>query len=510
MKAIEIRDLFRVYSTPDGDAAALQGLTLDVGEHELVVVLGPSGSGKTTLLQIVAGHERASAGVVRVFDRDARRLPARDRSRIVGYVDQHYERALAPELTVRELVALPLELRGVPARAAARRVDALLERVGLGGRGDARRAELSGGEQQRVALCAGLAHEPTLLLADEPTGELDAANAGRVYRLIGELAREEGCAALIVSHDQASTAIADRVVQIRDGRLAAESGPAGNGASIVVGRGGWLHLPEELLARAGIGSHAIAALEEGRLVVEPAAGEELPVAPEPRVDGRVRPATEGAVAELRAVSKRYGATVVLDGLDARFDAGRLTVVTGPSGSGKTTLLHLVAGLAEPTSGEVVALGRELSGLDRTARARLRAASVGVVSQQSVLVPFLGAQENVELGLALRGRSAGERHAPALEALKAVGLEHRAGQRVSRLSSGEQARVALARAVAARPALLLADEPTSRLDESNAFEVALLLARLARELGIAVVCATHDARVIDQADEELALGQEASS
>ena len=136
---------------------------------------------------------------------------------------------------------------------------------------------------------------------------------------------------------------------------------------------------------------------------------------------------------------------------------------------------------------------------------LRAASVGVVSQQSGLVPFLGAQENVELGLALRGRSAGERHAPALEALKAVGLEHRAGQRVSRLSSGEQARVALARALAARPALLLADEPTSRLDEANALEVALLLARLAHELGIAVVCATHDRRVIDQADGAVALG-----
>ncbi|MGZ4317862.1 MAG: ABC transporter ATP-binding protein [Gaiellaceae bacterium] len=505
MNAIEIRDLFRVYSTPEGDAAALQGLTLDVGEHELVVVLGPSGSGKTTLLQIVAGHVRASAGVVRVFDKDARRLPARDRSRIIGYVDQHYERALAPELTVRELIALPLELRGMPARVAARRVEALLDRVGLADRRDARRAELSGGEQQRIALCAGLAHEPALLLADEPTGELDAANAGRVYHLIGELAREEGCAALIVSHDQASTAIADRVIQIRDGRLAAESGPAGNGASIVVGRGGWLHLPEELLARAGIGSHAVAALEEGRLVVEPVAGEEPAVAPEPRVDGRVRPVAAGAVAELRAVSKRYGSTLVLDGLDASFAAGRLTAVTGPSGSGKTTLLHLVAGLVEPSGGEVVVLGRELSGLDRAERSRLRGGSVGVVSQQSGLVPFLGAQENVELGLALRGRPADERQGPALAALKAVGVEHRAGQRVSRLSSGEQARVALARAVAARPALLLADEPTSRLDEANALEVALLLARLAGELGIAVVCATHDRRVIDQADDEFSLG-----
>ena len=504
MRAVEIRDLFRVYSTPEGDAAALQGLTLAVEERELVVVLGPSGSGKTTLLRAVAAQERPSAGVVRVFGRDAARLSGRERSRILGYVDQHYERALAPELTVRELVALPLELRGAPPREAAAKAEALLERVGLAEKREARPGELSGGEQQRVALCAGVAHEPQLLLADEPTGELDGASATRVYELIGELAREQGCSALIVSHDQASTEIADRVVHIRDGRLAAESGPSGNGAAIVVGRGGWLHLPEELLLQAGIGSHAVAAVEKGRVVVERAGGEVVPAYAERRVDGRA-PVAAGTVAELHSLSKRFGRSLVLDELDASFAAGRLAAVTGPSGSGKTTLLNLIAGLEPPSSGRVTVLGQELTSLDRARRARLRAASIGVVSQQSGLVPFLGAQENVELGLALRGRAADERPRLALEALKAVGLEHRAAQRVSRLSSGEQARVALARALAARPALLLADEPTSRLDEANALEVALLLARLAHELGIAVVCATHDRRVIDQADGAVALG-----
>jgi ABC-type lipoprotein export system ATPase subunit len=503
VRAVEIRDLFRVYSTPEGDAAALQGLTLSVEEHELVVVLGPSGSGKTTLLRAVAAQERPSAGVVRVFGRDAARLSGRARSRLLGYVDQHYERALAPELTVRELVALPLELRGARPRDAAAKADALLERVGLAEKRKARPGELSGGEQQRVALCAGVAHEPQLLLADEPTGELDSASAARVYELIGQLARERGCSALIVSHDQASTEIADRVVHIRDGRLAAESGPSGNGASIVVGRGGWLHLPEELLLQAGIGSHAVAAVEEGRVVVAPA-GEVVATPAERRVDGR-GPVATGTVAELRSLSKRFGQSLVLDGLDASFAAGRLAAVTGPSGSGKTTLLNVMAGLEAPSAGTVTVVGHELTSLDRAARARLRAASIGVVSQQSGLVPFLGAQENVELGLALRGRAEDERPGLALEALRAVGLEHRAGQRVSRLSSGEQARVALARGIAARPALFLADEPTSRLDEANALEVALLLARLAHELGIAVVCATHDRRVIDQAEDELRLG-----
>jgi peptide/nickel transport system ATP-binding protein len=513
VSAVEIRDLFRVYSTPEGDAAALQGLSLDVAERELVVVLGPSGSGKTTLLRTVAALERPSAGSIRVFGTDVGRLSALSggayRMGTLGYVDQHYSRALAPELSLRELVALPLELRGVARREASLRADGLLERVGLAERRDARPRELSGGEQQRAALCAGVAHEPRLLLADEPTGELDAANAARIYRLIGELAREQGCSALIVSHDAASTQIADRVVQLRDGRLAAESGRAGDGTTIVVGRGGWLHLPEELLQRAGIATHAVVELADGRIVVSPAGTGTVPGTETVSVTGTDAPAPAPepgeTVAELANVSKVFGRTTVFDQVAAGFRAGRLTAVTGPSGSGKTTLLHLVAGLEPPSTGTVSVLGRDLSNLDRSQRARLRASSVGVVGQQAGLIPFLSGQENVELGLELRGVPADQRGEQALQALEAVGLEHRTAQRVSRLSSGEQARVALARAVAPRPALLLADEPTSRLDETNALEVALLLARLARELGTAVVCATHDRRVIDQADDEVALG-----
>jgi ABC-type lipoprotein export system ATPase subunit len=509
VSGVDVRDLFRVYSTPEGDAAALQGLTLEVGEREVVVVLGPSGSGKTTFLRTVAGLERPSAGGVHVFGTDVAKLSllgrAAYRMQTLGYADQHYERVLVPELSARELVALPLALRGWTPGEADRRADELLERVGLAARRGARPGELSGGEQQRVALSAALAHRPKLLLADEPTGELDAANAARIYALIGELAREQGCTTIIVSHDAASTAIADRAVHIRDGRLAAESGPSGDGrARIVVGRGGWLHLPEEYLVRAGIGSRAVATVEEGRIVVSPAEGERIaPVEPLPKPpapDVRME-----LVAEAVAISKSYGRAPVFAGVDARFLSARLTAVTGPSGSGKTTLLHLLAGLVEPTSGDIAVLGRPLAELDRTARARLRRASVAVVGQQSGLLPFLSAEENVELALAVRGVEPDEARERAHEALEAVDLTRRAAQRVARLSSGEQARVALARAVAARPALMLVDEPTSRLDEANAVEIALLLARLARERGIAVVCATHDPRVIEQADEELPLG-----
>jgi len=504
--AIELRDVFRVHSTPEGDAAALQGLSLQVREAEVLTVLGPSGSGKSTLLRLLAGLERPSAGAVRVLGEDVGKLPARRlaryRSSTLGYADQHYARALAPELSARELVSLQLGLHGTPARERLRRADELLERVGLTDKRGRRPDELSGGEQQRVALCAALAHRPRIFLADEPTGELDSATAGQVYAVLAELVREYRCTTVVVSHDPESTRIADRIVRIRDGRVSEEWAREGEASdTIVVGRGGWLRLPEELLLRAGIGSHATARFEGGAVVVEPVPGTGVE-----RVSDTVRVSAApsgGVVVETQGLTKRYGDTVVLEGLDATFQAGTLHAITGPSGSGKTTLLHLLAGLELPEAGRVVLDGQDVSALDRTGRAALRRAKVAYVGQQVGLVPHLSALENVELGLALRGVA--ETRPPSLAALDSVGLAERATQRVSRLSHGERARVAIARAVAARPRLLLADEPTSRLDGANAVAVAVLLARLARDAGAAVLCSTHDPLVIEQADAELRLG-----
>jgi len=506
--AIDVRDLFRVHQTPEGDAAALQGLSLTVLEREVVTVLGPSGSGKSTLLRILAGLDRPSAGTVRVFGVELGKLPATDVARYrmctVGYADQHYARALSPELTARELVGLELGLAGANHAERAHRADELLERVGLTDKRAAHPSELSGGEQQRVAVAASLAHRPRLFLADEPTGELDAQSATLVYETIGELVRAERCTAVIVSHDPESATIADRIVRIRDGRVSEETarGPDAKEA-IVVGRGGWLRLPEELLRRSGIRSHATARLQGSEIVVsaprqeDPVPESPTPVA-EPARDTRV-------VAELRSVAKVYGsgagARTAIDGLDTQVRSSSMTVVTGPSGSGKTTLLHLLAGLELPTSGAVVVLGTNVEGLDRAGRARLRRDHIGYVGQQAGLVPALSALENVELALALRNRPPDG----ARETLVAVGLEDRIEQRVSRLSTGERGRVAIARALAARPELLLADEPTSRLDQANALAVGTLFVRLARELGTAVVCATHDPLLIEQADEVLKLG-----
>jgi ABC-type lipoprotein export system ATPase subunit len=469
------------------------------------VVLGPSGSGKTTLLRVLAGFERASAGSVRIAGRELGRLSGRElgryRASTLGYADQHYRRALAGELTAAELVAVSPGLAGAAPRERARRADELLERVGLLARRDARPDELSGGEQQRVALCAALAHRPALLLADEPTGELDAETAARVTALLAELVREQDATALVVSHDPASTTVADRVVHIRDGRVSEEANGAGPGA-VVVGRGGWLRVPEELLVAAGIGGRARLELRDGALALRPIAGA---TPPQPARLPASPAGTPGAAATLRGLTRRFGAESALQGLDASFRPGRLTVVTGPSGSGKTTLLRLLAGLDVPTEGEVEVDGVVLSRLGRDGRAGFRRAKIALVPQAPALTGFLDARENIETALAVRGVDGAAASERAAEALAAVGLAEHAGRPVDELSAGQRARVAIARALAARPLLLLADEPSARLDASTTVGVGALLRDLAHASGTTLVCATHDPLLIEQADDELQLG-----
>ncbi|MDQ3067567.1 MAG: ATP-binding cassette domain-containing protein [Actinomycetota bacterium] len=509
---VEIRDLFRVYPSAEGGVVALQGLTMTVETGELCVVLGPSGSGKSTLLRIVGGFDRPSAGTVRVAGVDVASLgsweAARFRSRAIGYADQHYWRALAGELTARELVGVQLGLAGVPRRARDARADELLEGVGLDARRDAHPRELSGGEQQRIAICAALASRPQLLIADEPTGELDATSAREVLDLIADLVRGEGSTALIVSHDPASAEQADRVVHVRDGRVSDEHLVGGAEGSIVVGRGGWLRLPEDLLRSAGISTRATARLDDGRaLIVQPSGGDCVETT-QASVDLRNQAESEGLrvvstqtpVIEGRRLTKRFGSVAAIDRLDATFEVGKLTVVTGPSGSGKSTLLHLLAGLELPDEGDVVVDGVSLGSLDRAGRAELRRTRLAFVGQTAGLTPFLGARANIELALELRGLPTDT----AMAALTDVGLEEHADRQVSELSAGQRERAALARAVAVRPLVIVADEPTARLDGANALALGSLLAELARTSGCAVICATHDPLLIEQADVELSL------
>jgi ABC-type lipoprotein export system ATPase subunit len=496
VNAAEIHDGFRIYDVPDGGIAALRGLDLVVREGEIVVVLGPSGCGKSTLLRVLAGLDRLSAGRAHVLGVDLGRA---DRGRIralrsgaLGLLDQHYARSLSADLTCSQTIAQQPGLLGAAPAAAVHAAERLLRRVGLADRRHDLPAALSGGEQQRVAVCAALAHGPRLLLADEPAGELDAENARTTYALLEELVREARGAAVIVSHDPAAAEIADRLVYLEDGRVVEEESRAKPRALVVAN--GWLRLPDALLHELGRPQRIVARRNGAKLALTPAADEEPVAAESTRRRPAARPAA-AVVARLHDVTKRYGSRVVLDGVDARFRAGAFTAVVGRSGSGKTTLLHLLAGLERPTSGEVEVAGARLGPLRRSELADLRRRAIALVTQEPGLVPFLTALENVRLGLRIRRRGADS----AVEALAAVGLAPRVDLPVARLSAGVRQRVALARALASEAPLLLADEPSARLDRDNALLAARLLADAARERGVAVVCATHDPVLIEHAD-----------
>ena len=216
---IRVRDVVMRLPSGGRSLTILDGITLDVAAGEVVAITGPSGSGKSTLLGLVAGLDRPSSGSIVVGGVDITRLDedalARFRRETLGYVFQSYH--LIPTLTAVENVAVPLEIAGAP--NALVRARALLDDVGLGDRAHHYPVQLSGGEQQRAALARAVALDPGLLLADEPTGNLDSATGDRIIELLLELKRRRGATLVLVTHDDALARHADRVVVLRDGRV---------------------------------------------------------------------------------------------------------------------------------------------------------------------------------------------------------------------------------------------------------------------------------------------------
>ena len=212
--ALQLRGLARRY----GEVPVFDGVDLDLAAGEFVALLGESGVGKSTLLNIIAGLDEADAGQVLLAGQDVRALPEPGRARLrrerLGFVFQAFH--LLPHLSVAENVALPLLLLGAPDDA---RVAALLQAVGLGGLGARSPAQLSGGQLQRVALARALVHRPALILADEPTGNLDPATAERMLDVLVAQVRSEGAACLLVTHSHAAAARADRVLRLTAGGI---------------------------------------------------------------------------------------------------------------------------------------------------------------------------------------------------------------------------------------------------------------------------------------------------
>ncbi len=298
-------NLVKIYKVANLEVVALQGLDLVITRGELLGIVGASGSGKSTLMNILGGLDRPSAGRVWVDGNDLLKMSdfAQDRYRRakVGFVWQQGARNLVPYLTALENVQLPMTLAGRAGRKVRKRAEDLLAAVGLTERRHHHLAQMSGGEQQRVAIAVALANDPPLLLADEPTGEVDSATALVIYKTFEDLTRNFGLTTLIVSHDATIARHVDRVVAIRDGKLstetvrqAAAAAPAGVGASgavpgtagdaivtqaeetweelVVVDSAGRLQVPKEYLQRLQVKGRVRLELRDGEIAIVPVHG----------------------------------------------------------------------------------------------------------------------------------------------------------------------------------------------------------------------------------------------
>jgi ABC-type lipoprotein export system ATPase subunit len=216
---IALRGVTKLHRKSHETIRALDGIDLDVAEKGMVAIVGASGSGKSSLLHLIGAMDRPSSGDVYVAGQALNTLPeaalTRFRRQTVGFVFQAFN--LIPNLTALENVVLPMEFNGVPSTARGDRGKRLLDRVGLGKRATHKPRELSGGEQQRVALARALANDPRLVLADEPSGNLDSKTGQLIYELLKEIARER--TVVVVTHAEVLAQMAERVVHIKDGRL---------------------------------------------------------------------------------------------------------------------------------------------------------------------------------------------------------------------------------------------------------------------------------------------------
>lgn len=258
--------LVRIYTADGIEVQALQGLDLLVGQGELTALVGASGSGKSTLMNILAGLDVPTAGAVRVAGHDLAAMSQRERleyrRRTVGFVWQQTARNLLPYLTVTQNIQLPLQFSATPRRSRAARAGDLMELLGVTDCANRTPDQLSGGEQQRTAIATALANAPSVVLADEPTGELDSATAREVFGALQTANRELGVTILVVTHDPALSAQVRRTVAIRDGRTSSEvirrlgsgddQATAHAAEYAVLDRAGRVQLPRDMIDRLGM------------------------------------------------------------------------------------------------------------------------------------------------------------------------------------------------------------------------------------------------------------------
>ena len=522
-------NLVKIYKVADLEVVALQGLDLQVHQGEMMALVGASGSGKSTLLNVIGGLDLPSAGDIRVGDHNLLNMDDRQREHYkrdtVGFFWQQPGRNLLPYLSALENVEMPMMLADeMNARKKRERAIELLEILGLSDRGQFRPDQLSGGEQQKVALAVALANNPALLLADEPTGQLDSKGAAQVFEALRQLNQVFNTTIIIVTHDPKIAARVDRIIGIRDGRTSTEirrtrnheDGSLREDEWVILDKTGRLQLPQIYVDALLMRGRVKVRLEEDHVSVWPDQGS-LSLSVDTMQHLRLEKGidmSENFTGQSSGNQTKYavhtnrlwrtfksGAEDIcaVKNVNVSIPSGVTAVIKGRSGSGKTTLLNLIGGLDKPTRGTLIINGENLDRMSSEDKIEFRRRKVGFIFQSFGLMPFLSARENVEAPLRMICVPAQERSTRTKEVLNLLGLIDRAEHRTYELSGGEQQRVAIARALVGLPDLILADEPTGQLDTITGANIIALLREISRKTGITIIIASHDPKVEEAVD-----------
>lgn len=278
---IECENLVKIYKIAELEVVALQGMELTIDKGEMIALVGPSGSGKSTLMNVLGGLDVPSAGKVHVGENDLiemnRAAQVKYRRQSVGFVWQQTARNLLPYLNARENVEMPMVFNNTKSSVRRERAESLLEQVGLKDRINHRPSELSGGEQQRVALAVAMANQPSLLLADEPTGEVDSESANAIFDTMRALNREYDVTIVIVTHDYNVASRVNRVVGMRDGRASTEvlRRQGSDGVELteeefaVLDRTGRLQLPQSYMDALDLEKRVVLRLHDDHITIHP-------------------------------------------------------------------------------------------------------------------------------------------------------------------------------------------------------------------------------------------------
>ncbi|MHA2250419.1 MAG: ABC transporter ATP-binding protein [Candidatus Kariarchaeaceae archaeon] len=471
-----VKNLCKIYGEgSSNEVHALQGVNLTIKHGEMVAIMGPSGCGKTTLLNMIGGLDTPSKGSVTVNSKIISEFTEMEITQFrrdnIGYVFQLFN--LFEYMSATENVMLPLLTKGWSNSPASQAANVILNEVGLGDRTQHYPTELSGGQQQRVAISRALINNPTIILGDEPTGDLDSVTSKNLIEILRRINIENKQTLILVTHSIWIAEQCDRIINLKDGRVTEG-----------------VQVREVDHHSASFQSTELNELETSL------PQEELPYQ---HVEKMI---IEG-IDLYKSYHTPFTTVNALQGINLRVRKGEFIAIVGPSGQGKTTLINILTGLDLPDKGKVYLEGKDISLMNDDNLAEFRREKIGIVFQDYILDPHLTVWENVALPKMMIGGSNNFEN-KVNHILDKVGMLKHANKNPMQLSGGEMQRVVIARACINSPSVIFADEPTGDLDSETGVQIMKYFRELCDEDGIGIVLVTHDMQMASFADRVINL------